>query len=186
MLEELEVRRALLDSVEGRDALREEYERALATIGQRVRVEQHDGARTGLALGVDERGATARRGRGRRRRSSGSATWSTFARASEVHVVSRATRVLVTGAAGQVGVDLMDVLDATTPLGGDPTFQPDARRSAAGEFEALGLTRHELDVTDRDAVATRVRAPRGPTSSCTSPRTPPSIAPKKTRDAAST
>lgn len=72
----------------------------------------------------------------------------------------RATRVLVTGASGQVGVDLVDVLNAITPLGGDPTFQPDARAVQAGEFEVLGLTRHELDVTDRDAVGRAVAATR--------------------------
>jgi dTDP-4-dehydrorhamnose reductase len=66
--------------------------------------------------------------------------------------VSDATRVLVTGAGGQVGVDLMDVLNGTTPPGGDPAFQPDGRAVETSEFEALGLTHHELDVTDRDEV----------------------------------
>jgi dTDP-4-dehydrorhamnose reductase len=60
--------------------------------------------------------------------------------------------VLVTGAAGQVGVDLMDTLNGVTPPGGDPMFQPDGRPVEGGEFEALGLTHHELDVTDRDEV----------------------------------
>ena len=65
--------------------------------------------------------------------------------------MTRATRVLVTGAAGQVGVDLMDVLAGVTPPGGDPSFQPDAA-VRADEFDVLGVTRHELDITDRDAV----------------------------------
>jgi dTDP-4-dehydrorhamnose reductase len=67
--------------------------------------------------------------------------------------VSGSTRVLVTGAAGQVGVDLMDVLRGTTPLGGDVTFQPDSRPVTDGEFEPIGFTRSDLDVTDRDQVA---------------------------------
>lgn len=70
--------------------------------------------------------------------------------------MSRPTRVLVTGAAGQVGVDLMDVLRGVTPLGGDETFQPDGRPISAGEFEPVGLTRGELDVTDGDRVAALV------------------------------
>ena len=65
--------------------------------------------------------------------------------------MTRATRVLVTGAAGQVGRDLVDVLAGVTPPGGDPSFQPDAA-IRMNEFEVLGVTHHELDVTDRDAV----------------------------------
>lgn len=58
---------------------------------------------------------------------------------------------MVTGAGGQVGVDLLDVLAGVTPLGGDSSFQPD-EEIRDDEFEVLGLTHHELDVTDRDAV----------------------------------
>jgi dTDP-4-dehydrorhamnose reductase len=67
------------------------------------------------------------------------------------------TRVLVTGAAGQVGVDLMDVLRGVTPLGGDATFQPDSRPVGDDEFEPIGFGRGELDVTIRDAVVATVR-----------------------------
>jgi len=53
--------------------------------------------------------------------------------------------VLVTGAAGQVGVDLMDVLRGVTPLGGDATFQPtrdrSARQSLSRWFHAQGPRR---------------------------------------------
>jgi dTDP-4-dehydrorhamnose reductase len=72
----------------------------------------------------------------------------------------RAIRVLVTGAAGQVGVDLVDTLAGVTPLGGDDGFQPDGHRVEPDEFEVLGLTRRELDVTDRDALIRAVTASR--------------------------
>jgi BirA family biotin operon repressor/biotin-[acetyl-CoA-carboxylase] ligase len=56
VLEELETRRVQLDSEDGRRALRAEYERALATIGQIVRVEKLSGAAVGRAQGVDAAG----------------------------------------------------------------------------------------------------------------------------------
>ncbi len=74
--------------------------------------------------------------------------------------MSRAVRVLVTGAGGQVGVDLLDTLRGVTPLGGDVSFQPDAKPVGEDEFEVLGLDRHDLDVTDRDAVLRSLRASR--------------------------
>ena len=61
-------------------------------------------------------------------------------------------RVLVTGAAGQVGQDLLDVLAGGTPLGGDPSFQPDGLPIGSDEFAVMGLTHHDLDITDPDAV----------------------------------
>jgi dTDP-4-dehydrorhamnose reductase len=68
--------------------------------------------------------------------------------------------VLFTGAKGQVGVDLDDVLRGTTPFGGDASFQPDGTPVGEDEFDVLALSRHELDVTDRDAVLRALRATR--------------------------
>ena len=56
LLEELEPRRTMLESSEGRAALREEYTRALVTLGQRVRVYQLQGESRGVATGIDEVG----------------------------------------------------------------------------------------------------------------------------------
>jgi dTDP-4-dehydrorhamnose reductase len=47
-------------------------------------------------------------------------------------------------------------LSGITPLGGDPEFLPDGRGVGVDEFEAIGLTRHELDLTDRDATVRAV------------------------------
>lgn len=62
------------------------------------------------------------------------------------------TNILVTGAAGQVGCDLLDVLAGVTPPGGANDWQPDGRAIAPGEFSVMGLTHHDLDITDEDAV----------------------------------
>jgi BirA family biotin operon repressor/biotin-[acetyl-CoA-carboxylase] ligase len=56
LLEEIEPRRARLDDAEGRATLRAEYERALVTLGRRVRVETPDGFHVGDARGVDASG----------------------------------------------------------------------------------------------------------------------------------
>lgn len=56
VLEELEARRAQLDSNEGQRELRREYESALATIGKFVRVETLGDSYVGEATGVDEAG----------------------------------------------------------------------------------------------------------------------------------
>ena len=56
LLDELEPRRARLDDAEGRAALRDEYRRALATIGQSVRVERLHDTLVGVATSVDDSG----------------------------------------------------------------------------------------------------------------------------------
>jgi len=56
LLEELETRRALLDSAEGQRSLRDEYQRALATLEQMVRVERTNDVVIGKAVGVNEYG----------------------------------------------------------------------------------------------------------------------------------
>lgn len=66
--------------------------------------------------------------------------------------MTRPIRVLVTGAAGQVGVDLVDTLCAVSPPGSDRGFEPDSRAVGVEEFAVVPLTRHELDITNPDAV----------------------------------
>ncbi len=56
VLEEIERRRPLLDDVEGRARLREEYRRALGTLGRRVRVEQPSTTFEGEARDLDDAG----------------------------------------------------------------------------------------------------------------------------------
>jgi len=56
LLEELESRRELLDSADGQRSLREEYQRALVTLGQIVRVERTNDVVIGKAVGVSEYG----------------------------------------------------------------------------------------------------------------------------------
>jgi dTDP-4-dehydrorhamnose reductase len=70
------------------------------------------------------------------------------------------TRILVTGSAGQVGVDLLDTLSGVTPPGGDEGFLPDGDRVKSDEFAVLGLTRRDLDITDRDALSRALSASR--------------------------
>ena len=56
LLDELEARRILLDSVDGQATLRDEYRRALVTLGQLVRVERTNDVIVGFANSVDDFG----------------------------------------------------------------------------------------------------------------------------------
>lgn len=56
LLEEIDARRASLESVSGRRALRAEYAAALATIGQLVRIEHAEHVVEGQATGIDSEG----------------------------------------------------------------------------------------------------------------------------------
>ncbi len=66
--------------------------------------------------------------------------------------MNRPQRVLVTGAHGQVGVDLVDYLSGRLPLGGRADFAPDQRPLDDQEFEVVGLSHHELDVSSPEQV----------------------------------
>lgn len=67
---------------------------------------------------------------------------------------------MVTGAAGQVGQDLVDALRASSPPGADPLFQPDENPIGDDEFAVVALNREELDVTNRDVVRRAVEVTR--------------------------
>jgi dTDP-4-dehydrorhamnose reductase len=74
--------------------------------------------------------------------------------------MNRPIRIMVTGAAGQVGVDLVDTLRGAAPLGASATFLPDGHPVRDDEFDVLALTRHDLDITAPTAVRDVLRAAR--------------------------
>ena len=74
--------------------------------------------------------------------------------------MNRPTRILVTGAGGQVGVDLVDILRGDVPAGARADYAPDHEPIGTDEFEVLALTRHDLDITDRERVDAALRAAR--------------------------
>lgn len=74
--------------------------------------------------------------------------------------MNRSTRIMVTGAAGQVGVDLVDILRGGRPRGASATFIPDGLPVGDDEFDVLALTHHDLDITVRDAVRAALGAAR--------------------------
>ena len=64
--------------------------------------------------------------------------------------------MVVTGAGGQVGRDLVDLLAGARVPGEDVGFQPDVRPVGADEFDVVALTHQDLDVRDRDQVTSMI------------------------------
>ncbi len=69
-------------------------------------------------------------------------------------------RVLVTGATGQVGTDLVDALAGRLPVGGTSTALLGGPRVAPGEFDVVALSHTELSVDDAAAVDAAIRSAR--------------------------
>jgi dTDP-4-dehydrorhamnose reductase len=67
--------------------------------------------------------------------------------------------VLVTGAAGQVGVDLVDTLRGLH-VPGAAHYWADGRAVSDDEFDVVGVTRHEVDFTNAAALEHAVGATR--------------------------
>jgi dTDP-4-dehydrorhamnose reductase len=69
-------------------------------------------------------------------------------------------RVLVTGASGQVGTDLVDALHGRVPVGGAATALLGGPPVGDAEFHVTALGHAQLAVEDADAVAAAVEAAR--------------------------
>jgi dTDP-4-dehydrorhamnose reductase len=69
-------------------------------------------------------------------------------------------RVLVTGATGQVGTDLVDALHGGTPVGGRSSALLGGTPVATGEFETVATTHSSLAIEDEAAVGAAFEAAR--------------------------
>jgi dTDP-4-dehydrorhamnose reductase len=67
-------------------------------------------------------------------------------------------RVLVTGASGQLGTDLVDALEGRIPIGGAATALLGGSQVAPDEFEVVAVTHSDLAIEDKDAVASAIGA----------------------------
>ena len=62
-------------------------------------------------------------------------------------------KILVTGATGQVGSDLIQVLHGQQPRAGRATALLDAQAVRAGEFDVVAFSHSDLDITNAQAVS---------------------------------
>ncbi|HEY8081504.1 MAG TPA: dTDP-4-dehydrorhamnose reductase [Acidimicrobiales bacterium] len=67
-------------------------------------------------------------------------------------------RVLVTGASGQVGTDLVDALAGRTPVGGTSSALLGGKPVHEGEFDVVATTHAQLAIEDPEAVTALVAA----------------------------
>jgi dTDP-4-dehydrorhamnose reductase len=67
-------------------------------------------------------------------------------------------RVLVTGASGQLGTDVVDALEGRIPVGGAATALLGGSQVAPGEFEVASVTHADLAIEDKGAVERVVAA----------------------------
>lgn len=72
----------------------------------------------------------------------------------------RARRVLVTGAAGQLGTDVVDALSGRVPVGGLARDRATGRLGERPPYEVTAADHARLDVADRDAVLAAVEGVR--------------------------
>ncbi len=69
-------------------------------------------------------------------------------------------RVLVTGAGGQLGSDLVDAFGGAVPPGGDANRAATGRLGSRPSWQVVGADRSKLDVSDRDEVMAAVEGVR--------------------------